>query len=414
MFKNFVYSIVIASAISAISSVSYAQKVVPFPSDVTKKSSRNARDAFFSDQAALNKFSIVSRSTLAEDKAAGEDSLDLFPGLHSAMFDEFNTNAAEWLQKYRGVNIQFEEGTTAFEKAEYNSKMIGFLRDMQDEGVGEDSRAKYRDGEYRLNIKAYRSPTQYYQMRDLFGDDVLNALGVNYPQGEVYSGKRTLVVDFKNYEGGRDLSSFNGEIKYLFLADKDQEFIQMASGGRSLIKIQVDPGSPDFSRLKESHDRLGNDFHISNLMPNGQRMPDGKQLAAFRVPTDSLSASELGDEVMVVTSAQPNNAVHVDRWMRIPMTAQGKLDSTKVGTLLEKPQAVIVNSPKQLASVYWMADPVFKAKVDAIKDAKKKAAIDKILRENLFKAEQKKAKSNKKMNEILDSLKDPSCPPEVK
>jgi len=397
MFRNQIYSVLFLSAFSVWSHTAYAQAIEVFPSEVTKKKARESRNLFFNSAAAQEKFAKSMKKVAEQDKAKDED-MKLLPRVQSAMFDEFNTNAATWLQSYRGIKIDFASDMTPMEKAEYNSKLIGFLQDMKDAGVGQDERV---GSKLDLNLHVYRSPAKYNELREKFGDDVLAGWGINAPQGDIYSGPRAYVI---KRALPNNHNFINPPYSVIFEKQDNQDRIKMVRSNGAVEGYFNVEASADLEAAKKVQ---MDSFDITSGTGS---------VAAFHAPSDSLKVWEVNDEVVVISKPVRGTVSsatrYEDQWIRIPTDSKNKLKSlVKKGEYnsFESAKLVIANSPEQVPMIYYAADPVFRQRITEINDQKIVDDLNKILKENRIEAEKRSNQTKQELKSLLDSLNDPNC-----
>lgn len=406
MLKRHIFLLVFLCTLGVISNSIFAQKIGPLPSDVTKRSAKEVRDEFFNNAGVQKKFGIVMREAARRDKENGE--AVLVPALEKRMFEKWNQSSTEWLQSHRGISLEFADDMTAYEKAAYNSKLIGFLRDMQEAGVSEDA----REGKnLALKIKIYRNAEQYELLRKKFGkegspddlgDGLLASLGVNRPGGVIYQGPRTLIID----RDDPTIQDFYGDYRLLFERIDNRDRLKMLNPLGQVDGFVYLKPSPDLELAKNL-----------KLDPKNWSMTKGRD-SIMRLTAESatLNAWELGNEVLVVTKDVPGEAnanrqaLYKNQWKRVSMQNGLKsLVPVEDYNLFSSANLVIANDPRQLAAIYYAADPAFRKAVNKVEGKRAQNELDKILEANQIEKQKNGAASKADLNFLLNSLEDPSC-----
>lgn len=353
--------------------------------DDTRKVAQEARDKFFRNEATQKRFSAA-----LQDAAQSPNNKLVLDDVMNSFFAEYNTSADSWLKRYRGVQIQFEDGMTPFEKAEYYSEMIGYLRDMQQEGISDDS----RDGsKLDLKLHVYRSEQKMQELRDQWGPEVVDALNLSVPN-QIDERDRSFRI--KRLDEGNTDSIYWLNARPVFQKQDGKETLTIIrSDGEQMYHLPVEP-SADLERLKKKIESQGN-YRIP--------MYDASNPYLFYDARDQVESKDLGNEILVI-AGENSSGFNKNEWVRFNSSKEEITAAER--ELFKKSQKVFINSPEQLAIAYLAADQKFNGAVSKARDQKAKKQADAILQKKRLDEQQEETAAQKEAKRILDSLKE--CP----
>lgn len=322
------------SALQAQSSMSLEQALGQLSRSITKENATRIRENFFDVDGTLNAIATTYRA------AAESENPRTFNSIHR-MIDEklkdYNTRAASWLRTNRGLTLGFQSGMTEYEKADYYSQIISRMDYWADQGISGGSATGSRLG---LHLHVFRDSERTQQLRDLFGSQVADRLGIKAYQDAVASYPRVIRLNR------------TGQNETLYAGTYDRIVTDRTNAqGQPVVRIEAGP------RAYEYAVEAGASLEALKSVPSqmySYDLQDGS--LAFGVGSQNVSGYSLGDGFLVVTGA--NTPGHYqDEWVYL----QNPEDNPD---LLSRAQAILVHDPLQAAAIYENADGRFRQRIE--------------------------------------------------
>jgi hypothetical protein len=290
------------------------------------------------------------------------------------------------------VQIQFEDGMTPFEKAEYYSEMIGYLRDKQEKGISDNDR---EGSKLNLKLHVYRSEQKMQDLEAQWGAEVVDALKLRVSD-KIDERARSFRLKRLD-EGNRDAISWPNARPVFQKRDEKELLTVIRSDGHQMYHLPLE-ASADLERLKKKIEPQGN-----YTIP----IYDASNPYLFYDTRDQVEPKDLGNEILVI-AGEASSGFNKNEWVRFDSSKEEISMTAAERELFKKSQKVFINKPEQLAIAYLAADQKFYEAVSKARDQEAKKQADAILQKKRLLEQQEETAAQKEAKRILDSLKE--CP----